>query len=149
MTPWLAVARAVANSFRCANRADRCQKVGFPDTSAQTKRLSAPSGSIGPKGPIGTDASRWSARGLAVALNADSITEAHACGWRVEVCQVGWLIDRRGQPSNPALVDRLYTAMLADQPDDRQALRWPVVRVEPTELVLRGAMAEIEREAVQ
>lgn len=52
MTPWLALARAGADSFRRADRADTCQKP-MP-LSALEAELPAPNGPIGTGLPIGT-----------------------------------------------------------------------------------------------
>lgn len=61
------------------------------------------------------------------------IAEAEARGWRVEMRASGILVDTCGQPSDPALIDRLHRLVLDD----------PVL-ADPAEVVVPGELAEIE-----
>ncbi len=141
MTPWLALARFGANSFPCANRADRCQNAGFPHPVARGVGLSTPNGPIGTKRAIGTGVAQWPETGLADANEADPIDAARARGWHVELRPVGLLIDTRDQAPNLALMDRLHGVMQG------QEAAWPaVVLADPAEITLRGELDTIERE---
>ncbi|WP_159717575.1 hypothetical protein [Geminicoccus flavidas] len=68
------------------------------------------------------------------------IAEARARGWHVEMRPAGLLIDTQGQPSDPALLDRLHVAM-----DQEEA--WPAhLLADPGEVILRGELELIEQE---
>ncbi len=75
--------------------------------------------------------------------NDDPIAQARARGWHVELRPAGLLIDTNGQPSDPALMDRLHHLALDH---DNQVPAWPAhLLANPGEVVLHGELDTIEQ----